>query len=388
MNYLTRRCPKNHVILWGVYGAGAVLVSLLKWANGFNQQGYTSYENYRIFRNAFLHLWQGVDIYAAFPQEQWDLFKYSPAFALFMAPFSFLGDGAGLCFWNLCNALPLLYALLSLPFLTSRQATLCAWLVLPELVISMQNSQSNGLTAALLLLAWGDLERHRSFRPAGWIMGSAFIKLFGGMAILPGILYPQWKRFGVAAVFWLFFLAVLPLLFLPFDYGMNLYQWWFQLLQNDHAASVGLSVQGWLWTWWQWSPPKMAVSATGMGLLMACIWSVWRDNTLYRRVVLWCSFLLWVVIFNHKAESPTFVIALCGAAVWYVSTRSSHWVHLLFWTVFAFASLSPTDLFPTFLRKTFVEPFVLKAFPCILLWIIFTFALLCKKNLFGSALKE
>jgi hypothetical protein len=33
-----------------------------------------------------------------------------------------------------------------------------------------------------------------------------------------------------------------------------------------------------------------------------------------------------------------------------------------------FTSLSPTDLFPRFIRKGILEPYVVKAVPCILIW--------------------
>jgi hypothetical protein len=37
--------------------------------------------------------------------------------------------------------------------------------------------------------------------------------------------------------------------------------------------------------------------------------------------------------------------------------------------VFLFTVLSPTDLFPDALRKSLVEPYVLKAVPCIFIWV-------------------
>lgn len=388
MKCLHQSDRRKQVFLWIFYTVLTIVVSLLKWGAGFNERGYTSYENYRIFRNSFLHLWQQVNIYGPFPAEQWDLFKYSPAFAFAMAPFSPLTDALGLCLWNLCNALPLLYALYILPFLTRRQSFLCGLLVLPELVISMQNSQSNGLTAAFLLLAWGAMERQRSLRAAGWIAAAAFIKIFGIVAALLFVLYPGKRYFVTGLFFWIVLLLALPFLFFSSDYVVQLYKWWAELLRGDHAASTGLSVQGWLLAWWHWSPSKSLITGAGAVALIACTGAVYLRNTPYARLLLWSSLFLWVVIFNHKAESPTFIIALCGAAVWYVVTPPSRSVHFLFWMVFVFSSLSPSDLFPPVLRKTFVEPFVLKALSCIVLWIILTFALLCRRNLFGNAPKE
>lgn len=80
---------------------------------GRNAKGYTAYENYVIFKNSFTHFIAGLNPYANFPAEQWDLYKYSPAFALCMAPFAALPDWAGLPIWNLLNALGLLAAIWS-----------------------------------------------------------------------------------------------------------------------------------------------------------------------------------------------------------------------------------------------------------------------------------
>jgi hypothetical protein len=80
------------------------------------------------------------------------------------------------------------------------------------------------------------------------------------------------------------------------------------------------------------------------------------------------SILLWTVIFNHKAESPTFIIAFSGAAIWFFSGNKSPLNLILFAMAFIFTTISPTDLFPKVVRNEFIEPFQLKVFPCILIW--------------------
>ena len=81
------------------------------------------------------------------------------------------------------------------------------------------------------------------------------------------------------------------------------------------------------------------------------------------------SILLWIVIFNHKAESPTFIIAMAGVALWFVTTRLTVFDKILFTLAIVFTVVSPTDVFPRFLRDHFVRPYSLKAFPCIVIWV-------------------
>ena len=364
---------KKHWLLWFIYSLAAILVSLQRLGLAPNANGYTAYENYRIFRNAFSHLLAGQNPYAAFPAEQWDLFKYSPAFALFMAPFAALPDWAGLPLWNLLNALPLLAAIFYLPVLTEKQRMFMAWWILPELVVSMQNSQSNGLTAALIIWPIIALEHHRPASAAAWTAAGAFLKIFGIFSAILAWFYPNKIRFALSLVLWSVALALLPALLTGPHHLVQIYQWWWELLTHDHASSVGLSVQGWLQTWFGWTPSKIGVTLSGLLVLLASVFAARRTSQ--NALLTLASVLLWVVIFNHKAESPTFVIAMCGVAIWYLTGARRRWETALLLLTFILVSLSPTDIFPRSWREQIVQPFVLKAVPCIVIWILLTLRL-------------
>lgn len=356
----------------GVYICLALLVSFQKWflTHQKGGTGATDYENYLIFRNAFRHLCNHQNLYQAFPSEQWDLFKYSPAFALFMAPFDPLPDFWGLSLWNLINALVPLFALYQITPLLPRQKAFIAWFVLPEMVISLQNSQSNGLTLGCLLWAFSSFERTKWFSAAWGIAAATFIKIFGIITAPAALLYPSQSTFWWKLAFSGLFFFFLPLILVSPQQLIQLYVWWWHLLQNDHSASVGLSIAGWLSAWFGWSPPKILITLSGLGVLLATIWMHQQKAGWSERLAIWGTLLVWVVIFNHKAESPTFVIALCGAALWYCSLEKANYFETtLLILVFIFASLTPTDLFPTRIRTQWVQPYALKAVPCIVLWV-------------------
>ena len=376
-----RNCMwQSNKTLWLVYLLAALVVSLLKLSVGNNPFGYTAYENYIIFKNSFSHLLGGQNPYAGYTAEQWDLFKYSPAFALAMAPFALLPDWLGLQLWNLTNALLLLGAVLHLPVLDESKRRFMAWFILPELVVSMQNSQSNGLTAAFLLWAFIALEKQKPVAAAAWTAAGGFLKIFGIFAAAPAMVYPKWSAFLIALAGWTALLLLAPLLVVSPEQLWHVYGWWWELLREDHSVSVGLSVPGWLETWFGWQAPKLGVTLAGMVLLLASVFAVNRQPSTVNRALLWAGVLIWVVIFNHKAESPTFVIALSGVALWYLTDETpARWKKILFWTAFAFASLSPTDIFPRFLREQWVQPYVLKAVPCIFIWFIITWQLLSQR---------
>jgi hypothetical protein len=79
--------------------------------------------------------------------------------------------------------------------------------------------------------------------------------------------------------------------------------------------------------------------------------------------------MIWMVIFNHKAESPTFIIALAGILLAYINGPRSGWDRFLLMACWILSSWSPTDIFPSTLRKVWIEPYQLKVFPCIMYWL-------------------
>src|SRR5262249_2426351 len=82
--------------------------------------------NFDIFRHSFVHLVARTGLYGHFPDEPGDLFKYSPTFALAMAPFWLMPKWLGLPVWNLVNTLAPFVAVNRLAL--SREA--CAFVLL------------------------------------------------------------------------------------------------------------------------------------------------------------------------------------------------------------------------------------------------------------------
>ena len=77
---------------------------------------------------------------------------------------------------------------------------------------------------------------------------------------------------------------------------------------------------------------------------------------------------IWVVIFNHKAESSSYIIAMAGVALWYFPQQPTHVNTVLVCLAFVFTSLSPTDIFPRALSSAIFVPYAIKVVPCILIW--------------------
>ncbi len=372
----TIQTPRFWLIVYGLMGLLSAFQLLIATQVDPKEGWPTRYNNYVIFRNSFDHLHQGKDLYTTHPEEHFDYYKYSPSFAALMAPFALLPDWIGLPFWNMLNALLLATALLQLPFLRPNVRAPVLALAFIETLTSLQNAQSNALLAGLIIWTFILLERGKIGLAALLVILSVYIKIFGILTFLLFLFYPQKGRAALWSFGWILLIGLLPLCFVSPDQLLFRYKSWGDLLSWDVGASVGLSVQGWLLTWFQIDAPKNAVLLAGaIFLLLPLVRISFWKNQQYRLLYL-AAILIWMVIFNHKAESPTFVIAFSGVLIWAFSQPLSTAQRLLFWVCFVFCSLSPTDLFPSFLRQRYVIPYVLKAVPVILIFGVVIYQLL------------
>lgn len=373
---------KNLVVIYALFALAAGILSLAGEEKTFpgSEKKYTSYNNYIIFEKSFHHLKNNQDLYVLHTEEHWDLYKYTPTFSVFFGLFAIFPDWVGLNLWNLLNAFVLLFAVYYLPRLNNTQKGAILAIVLIELMTSMQNEQSNGLIAGLLVFAFGLLENKKYFLAIMCIVFSAFIKLFGIVGLVLLLFYPQKWKLALYTIACAAILFLLPLLFIDTTQYIFLYKSYMRMLAEDHSASYGLSVMGWLDTWFGLNINKNTIVLAGVVIFLIPFIKLKQYQNYTFRLLALSSVLIWIVIFNHKAESPTFIIAMTGVATWYIISEKSLLNSILFICAFVFVSLSPTDIFPRYIRNEFVIPYVLKAFPCILIWGKIIYDMLALKN--------
>lgn len=144
---------------------------------------------------------------------------------------------------------------------------------------------------------------------------------------------------------------------------MDQYNNWWELLRNDHAGSIGISVAGWLYSWFGLNQKNLVLLAGAILLLLLPFLSIkaYKDHSF--RMLLLASILIWIVIFNHKAESPTFIIAITGIVIWYFMKPASAFDTFLVMIALVFTSFITTDLFPPEFRLHYVKAYAIKAVP-------------------------
>ncbi|WP_051568384.1 glycosyltransferase family 87 protein [Crocinitomix catalasitica] len=367
----------NNKWIFSIYLVLALITSFQAIISERNseEEGTLEYNNYTIFKSSYYHLKQQQDLYQAYPQEYWDLYKYTPTFAAVFSVFAVFPDWIGLTLWLILNTVILVFAIYSLPSIDNYKKGLILVIVIIELVTSIQNEQSNPLIAGLIILAFSFLEKRNYLWASLFIMSTVFIKLFGIVALVLFLFYPQKWKLALYSIMWFIVLSLLPFLFVDWvQYAFLLESFW-HMLSNDFSTSYGYSVMGWLNTWFNLDVNKNIIVLFGALFFMVPFASVKVRNSMHGKLLILSSLLIWLVIFNHKAESPTFIIAMLGVAIWFVISPKNILNTSLFLLAVLFTMLSPTDIFPREFRETIIKPFVLKGVPCILIWIKIQFDL-------------
>jgi len=334
------------------------------------QQGGThQHNNFLIFRAASRHLIAGSDLYTLYPAEHADLYKYSPTFALLFAPFAFLPLLPAMFLWNAVNAGALFIALgMVLP---RRAATVARAIVFLDMLGSLQNAQSNALVAALIVFTFAAYERHHTALGSLAAVGGAFIKAFPLAGVSFAIFHPRKVRVALAVVAAGVLLLLLPLLVTPPHTLLAQYASWRALSASEVAVKRGYSVMQMLENVLHGGWPNWPIQLLGIAILLAPVlfqrdrWHEWERRRLYL-----CSVLVFCVIFNHLAESPTFVVALSGVAIWFAAlAKPSRWEWTLFAAIVVLTVLSSSDAMPDAIQRDFFDRYRFKTVPLIVLWI-------------------
>jgi hypothetical protein len=321
----------------------------------------------------------GTSLYQPYPEESADLYKYSPAFSLFFGALAWLPNLPGLLIWNLLNALVLFFAIKSIPGLTDKAKVWLSLFVLFEMVGSLQNSQSNSLTVGLIILAFSFLEKKKYFWASFFIVFPVFIKLFGIVAFALYIFYPKKPKLLLFTTFWFVFLIFIPLFATSISGLLMQYTEWGNLLANDHSLSQGISIFGIIQTWFNVHISKIYILLIGILIFLFPMVRFKKYDDQPFRLLMLASILIWVIVFNHKAESPTFVIAMCGIGIYLFSGNFTKTKMGLLVFSLLLTSLMFQDFIPKTFRNDCIIAYNLKVLPSVVVWL-----LIIKEMLFGK----
>ena len=333
-----------------------------------------SHNNFLVFRGSFWHAWQGLPLYAEYPQEYWDINHYGPLFSLVIAPFAVVPEWLGLLMW--CIALSLgLYVAVRRSLLTSGQQLFVLWFCAHELLTALYMQQFNIAIAAIIVGAFFLIEKERDATAAFLIVLGTLVKIYDIVGLAFFFFSKHKVRFVAALAVWSAVMFVAPMVLSSPDYVVGQYQAWMVDLASKNSENAEALMQN--------------ISLLGMthrvtGLEFSDLWLIvpglvmfgipylrinQYQNVAFRQTLL-ASVLMFTVLFSTGSESSGYIIALVGVVVWYTAApwQRNRWDVALMIFVFVLTSLSPSDLFPAYLRKEWVQPYALKALPVTIVW--------------------
>ena len=340
--------------------------------------------NFLIFRGVFWHTWQGTSLYAPYPAEYDDVNHYGPFFSLIIAPFAVIPLWVGLLLWCVLLTL-LLYVAIRQSQFTGRQQVFLLWFCAHELLTALFMQQFNIAIAAVILFTYYCIEHERDFWAAFWIMLGTFVKLYGIVGLSFFFFSKHKGRFVISLVLWAMIMFVMPMLISSPDYIINQYTEWYVCLiekNSENFVSIAQNI----------SFLGLAHRTTGLtfndlwligpGLIIFALpylrFSQYR-NVAFRQTLL-SSVLMFVVLFSTGSESSSYIIALIGVGIWYTAVpwQRTNWDIMLMVFAFVLTSLSPSDLFPAYIKKEWVQPYALKALPVVIIWIKLCYEMLLR----------
>ena len=341
--------------------------------------------NYLIFRGVFWHTVNQTSLYGAYPNEYFDVNHYGPLFALIVAPFAVMPVWLGMLFWNVALSL-CLYVAISRSQLKYKQQIFIYWFCAETLLTSLFMQQFNIAIAAIIIASYFLIERERDFWAAFLIVLGTFVKLYGVVGLAFFFFSKHKGRFVLSLLLWIVVLFVAPMLISNADYVIGQYHEWYVTLlekngENLQSIAQNISLLG------------MVRRITG-NLLYSDLWlitpalvlffipylrfSQYR-NAMFRQTYL-ASVLLFVVLFSTGSESSSYIIAISGACIWYLSApwQRNRWDIIFMVLVLMISGFGSSDLYPRCIRHDLIQVYSLKALPCTLVWLKLCYEMMFK----------
>jgi hypothetical protein len=292
-------------------------------------------------------------------------------------------DGLGMVLWCIFNALVLVYAISQLN-LESSKINLILWICLHEFLTTSLGQQFNPIMTSIIILSYVLIEKEKDFWSACLIILGAFIKLYGIVGLAFFFFSKNKMKFIGSLAFWSIVFFVLPMAISSPEFIINSYSEWFARLleKNNENGSFDsmqdISIMGLF---------KKILNMPNLSNLLFLIPGIVLFGLPYLRfnmfsnkkfqLLLLSSVLIFTVIFSSGSESPTYIIAFAGVAIWFIiQEEKTKWTWFLFIFALLLTSFSPSDLFPKYIKETYIKPYSLKALPCVLIWFQITYELI------------
>ena len=348
------------------------------------------HNNYFIYKYTFFNLIHQNNLYLPQPEHYLDVNHYGPLFGLFIAPFVWLPDHLGASCWVMFNAYILFVAINQLP-IVNQQKNIVLLLCMHELMTASFSVQFNPCMTAIILLSFILIRQKKDFWAACLIILGTFIKLYGIVGLAFFFFSDQKLKLIFGLAFWSVVLFLLPMTISSPAFVVQTYHDWFNVLvekdaQNATSLMQDISVMGMVRRIFHLQISNGIVLLPAVAIFASSYLFIKKYKQLSYQLLILSSTLLFTVLFSSGSESPTYIIAFLGVAIWFVNLEKPIKPLQIALLIFAFilTSLSPSDLFPKSIRMEYVVKYALKALPCLLVWLVVIYETWTRKTVIST----
>lgn len=367
------KSKKNVTILWFV----ATIIAVIP-------KYFGNHNNYKIYKGVYYHLINQTSLYAEYPNEFFDKNHYGPIFGFLIAPFAIMPDLVGLILWSVLLVGLIAWSLHQLPLKTI-QIVAIMWICFNEYLISAQSFQVNAMMVFIIVMSYVFIINKQDFWAAMLISLGTFIKLYGIVGLAFFFFSKNKLKFSFSLLFWSILFFVAPMLITSPSNIIHVYVEWFTELIYKNGTNVELgtyqdfSVMGVVRRFANDSTlPNTPFIIVGLILFGLPYLRFKAYSNKKFQLLLLASVLIFTVIFSSGSESPTYIIAFVGVAIWFViqeNPKNNITIALLIFAL-VLTSLSHTDLCPRFIIDNYIRKYSLKAIPCIVIWLVIIYEML------------
>ena len=354
--------------LWFALAIIAVTLELLR--------GKENYWNYYIYQYFYQHIHSFTNPYIGIINE-FDC-HYGPTFSLIIAPFTLFTPWLGCFLWCVCNTWFLYFAINKLAIKDDAKKLILLISAI-EMMTSIHSVQFNGMVTAWLILAFAYVEENNEKAATFFIVLGTLTKIFGITGLTFFLFSKNKKQFLLWLIIWFVVLFCLPMLISSPQFIIDIYGSWLNDVLHKNGVNITLGTGGMqdisfggiirrLLNYQAFSDVYLFVPFIIL-YVIPLLKKYNYTNPIFKQLYLAIT-LITVVVLSSSSESPTFVIAVVGCALWYVLHKKSSLTNTTILLVFIFTSLGTTDLFPSFIRSHYFIGKSLKALPCVIVWLM------------------
>jgi hypothetical protein len=350
---------------------------------------HNRYNNYLIFKYVYHHTVAEKNLYSLYTEEYLDSNHYGPVFSVIVAPMAVMPDWLGFLLWSVLNAVVLIWAVHLLP-LSEKKKMLLLLLCSIEFANAEHYIQFNPIVTAFIFFSFVLVEKKREEWATLFIVLGTLIKLYPIVGFVFFLFSEnKWKFIWSTAMWFAVFLA-LPMVIASPHFVLQSYVDWLHSLQEKNSFNVGLTssqdicLMGTIRHITRDATiPNTPFLIAGAAIFGAALLRFKQYTSQKYRMHILASALIMVVIFSTGSEHPTYIIAVPGAFLWMLIQDKpfSRTNIILLILLLVVTGLGPTDAIPALIRRGYINKYVMKAWPCIVVWFIISYQLLFKNFL-------